>query len=372
MSRRVTLGSFAIGLVLAAGVAQAQGLYQQPVGLLGVEGRGFAFRPGLGISSLTQWSVPVVAAVPISSRVSADVSTRWARTALKGAGGASETVSGITDTQLRATYTLGRDLLVISGVANLPTGHRVDQNHIAVVGAASGDFLTLPVSQYSSGTNFTGGVALARRLGSFNVGLGASARVSAGYEPFKDLGLTYEPGIETRVQLAADALAGSSRFGGGITFSTFGTDNFQTPGGPTTSQAFQSGNRWIAELNYSGIVGAGILSVFGWDYYRSSGAIAGSPIAGSSQNLLTFGSSWRVATSRMVSFTPLAEYKQWSREGTLSGRMVSVRLDMDLSAGGRVSFQPFLRGDWGFVTNPADAHVGVQGWGTGVSARLFF
>ncbi len=371
MSRRA-IGSFAIGMLLAAGPIQAQGLYQRPVGLLGIEGRGFAFRPGLGITSLSQWSVPVVAAVPISSRFSADLSTRWAHTALKGSSGASETVSGMTDTQLRATYTLGRDLLVISGVANLPTGHRVDQNHAAVIGAASGDFLTLPVSQYSSGTSFTGGVALARRLGALNVGFGASARVSTSYEPFRGLGLTYDPGIETRVQLAADALAGSNRIGGGITFSTFGSDNFQTPGGTTTSQAFQSGSRLIAELNYSGVVGAGILTLFGWDYYRSSGALAGSPIAGSKQNMMDFGASWRVPTSRLVSLSPLMEYKQWSREGTLSGRLVSVRLDLDISGGGRVSLQPFLRGDWGFVTDPAGGHVSVQGWGTGLSARLFF
>ncbi|MBI4502211.1 MAG: hypothetical protein HY700_13750 [Gemmatimonadetes bacterium] len=366
-----------LAVVIAAGAwlaspARAQSLYPRPVGLSGVEGRGYAFRAGLGLRSFGQWSIPLVVAVPFTDRFSADVSTRWASTNLKGLIGSSETVSGMTDTQLRLAYTFGRDLLVVSAVANLPTGKKVDQSRIGVVGAASGDFLTMPVSQYGSGTSFTGGAALARRVGAVNFGLGASARKTSGYEPFDGVPLTYNPGLETRVQLAADATVGSGRIGGGLTLSTFASDNFTTPGGAGASQAFQSGNRLIAELSYSALLGAGMLSVYGWDFHRSAGKLASTAVVGSRQNIFDVGASWRVSTSRHVRITPLAEIKQWSRDSKLSGRLASFQLQLEIAAGPRFSIQPFGRTDWGFVTDAAQQHVTVQGWGTGLIGRLEF
>ena len=73
-------------------------------------------------------------------------------------------LSGLTDTQVRANYTFGQDLVVLTAGVNLPTGSStVAAEELEAASLIGSDFLTFPISGFGSGLGFTGGVAFARR-----------------------------------------------------------------------------------------------------------------------------------------------------------------------------------------------------------------
>jgi hypothetical protein len=112
-----------------AGPLAAQGntaLYSRWSGLSGFEYQSYHFTGNVGVTDASQWSIPVVVVAPIGRQMSLDLTTRLAHSEITG--GASETLTGLTDTQLRLLYTLGRDRAVASLSVNLPTGkHSLDQ-----------------------------------------------------------------------------------------------------------------------------------------------------------------------------------------------------------------------------------------------------
>jgi hypothetical protein len=336
-----------------------------PSALVGLDSRGYFFRPGAGARTVAQVTVPMVVIVPLSSDLTVDIGTRWAYTRLTSYSGAPEDLSGLTDTELRLGYMIGRDAAMASLVASLPTGRRtVSSDKFAVVGALGSDFLTLPVSSYGTGTSLTGGLAAARRLGGLNLGFGASARWSAEYSPFSDQQLTYKPGLETRLQVAGDGLVGSGRLTGGVTYSTFSNDNFTSAGATATvSQAYSPGARIITELSYATRLGNGTVRIFGWDFLRSAGATGGASVADSKENVADVGLNWRVVTSTVVTLTPGTEFRTWSQGGSLAGQQGSLQLTADIAAPAGLQLQTSARADWGFVVNTAAEHVTTQGWG---------
>ena len=87
-------------------------LYARVNLLSGWEVRGFTFDPGIGMKSVTQWNVPVVVVAPLGRRMSLDVSTYYVSGTVETYDGGTQTLSGMTDTQLRLLYTLSRDRLV--------------------------------------------------------------------------------------------------------------------------------------------------------------------------------------------------------------------------------------------------------------------
>ena len=76
------------------------------------------------------------------------------------------------------------------------------------------DFLAFPISNMGTGFGGTGGIALARPLGDWNLGVGASVRRSSQYDPF-DVGggpaLHYQPGNEYRARVGVDRAFGTGR-----------------------------------------------------------------------------------------------------------------------------------------------------------------
>src|SRR5205085_8080573 len=87
------------------------------------------------------------------------------------------------------------------------------------------DFLAFPISNMGTGFGATGGVAIARPLGTWNLGAGGSVRRSSSYEPFiADGGARphFQPGNEYRVRAGADHPFGTGRVTIGLTFSKFG------------------------------------------------------------------------------------------------------------------------------------------------------
>lgn len=354
--------------------AAGQGLYADPAAATGMVARGFHFRQGVGARTASQVMVPLAIAIPVGRQLSVEVASSWAWSRLTTYDGGEASLAGITDTELRAAWTVGRDRALFTLSANLPTGRgTLDAEDLTVVGAIGSNFLTFPVSSYGSGLSLTAGGALTQRAGGLNLGFGVSARVAGGYEPFEGLPIEYQPGLETRVQLAADALLGRGRVSGGVTFSTFGSDNFA--GNVTdvgVSQAYQPGSRWIFELGLIQPLGPGMLSLGLFDFLRGAAGADGTAVVGSRENIGGLGAEWRVAVGGGLAVAPGAELRQWWRDGGVAGRLTSLGLELEAALGARFALLPQLRTDFGFINGPSGQAVRVQGWTLGLMGQIEF
>ena len=213
----------------------------------------------------------------------------------------------------------------------------------------------------------TGGLAAATELGSWNVGIAGSLRMSGEYEPFSDLDTRYSPGTEARVKLGLDRLLGSSRLNVGFTFSTFGNDDFKDLGGGSSGQ-YQPGNRFIGELALSFLAGNGSITGYIWDYYR-----AAADSSSNKENILSIGASGSWPVGGSMRLEPLIESRFWSPEGG-NGKLFGAGAALRIPMGERFVISPSGRFDFGSTKYPpppvSDGSVhNITGWGFSVLLR---
>lgn len=357
------------GLLAAAFFLPAQ-LAAQGVGrisvLSGAELRTLNFDAGLGIKSVSEFVVPVGVVWPISSRVSVDVGTRYARASRTDEGGASASISGLTDLQARAVVQLVPDVLLLTLGANLPTGKtKLTTEELNVAGAIASDLIPFPVSSFGSGSNFTSGLALAVPLGGWALGLAGSYRVSGNYTPLSDTGATYKAGGETRLRVGLDRLAGQGRVSLGFTYSNFTKDEF------ADSPIFASGDRYISQASWSFPLGNVGVAVYAWDLYRAAGAVPGSLTTTEKQNIFTFGSAASVQVGRNV-LRPSFEFRRHMLGvQTLrpAGTLFSVGAKYQMPLGEKLSLLPAARFDGGKITAADGSSVSYRGFSFSVGLR---
>lgn len=260
------------GLVLASPLAaplDAQ-LYDQAGVRLGPQIVKYSFKAPLD-ETVTELAIPLFATVPLGGGFSMDVGTAYAQSKVEFAGGESQ-VSGPTDTQVRASWAMRGDRVVLTAGANLPTGKStVALNELPAASRIGNDFLSFPISNFGTGTALTGGLAVAQPLGAWNVGAGGSVRVASAFEPVRtDSGPLprYQPGNEYKVRVGLDRPVGAGQLAFGVTFSTFGQDEF---GG----SLYNTGDRLIAQAGITAPSRAGTFALSAWNMYRGEGEIAG-------------------------------------------------------------------------------------------------
>ena len=222
-------------------------------------------------STISQFAVPLAVAVPIGARFSFDVATAFATATFDVDGGDKSTISGLTDTQLRLNFTLPGDAIMITAGLNLPTGqYKVEEDKLAPAGQIGNDFLAFPVSSFGNGFGGTGGVALAKSLGSWNLGLGASFRKSFEFDAFESgsTTVTFTPATEIRVRGGLDRDIGGGRLMLGAVFSEFGEDRCEGCAGGTTAA---TGARIIGQAAIDKSVGGAQLYIGGWLVHRAEG-----------------------------------------------------------------------------------------------------
>ncbi|TFH55354.1 MAG: hypothetical protein E4G90_11915 [Gemmatimonadales bacterium] len=333
----------------------------------GFEAQQFGFGPQFGVRSLRQWAIPLAAVVPVG-RVSVDIGSRYAETTLERPDGSSLTVRGFTDTQVRGAYVLGEDAVILTLLANLPTGAAgLSAPEYAVLAAASSSFLSFPVNAYGSGASLTGGIATALPVGAWNLGVAGSLRLSGDFTPFRDAdgGFRYQAGIETRARLGADRLIGSSRLSIGLTFSTFSDDEFSSGAGATG--VYRPGNRVIGEISWTGAIGPVSVVGYLWDFLRLAGDSAGLG-ARNRENVFAAGTVVNVPMRRTISWSPSAEFR-WSRPEEGNGFLFEFTSAFRIKATRRLSIVPALRFDLGRLKEP-DPGIGHKVRGIGFSVFL--
>jgi len=279
---------------------------------------------------VTEMAFPLYALVPILPNFSVDIGTAFAMAKVENANtGSSSEMSGLTDTQLRANYTFGQDLVVLTAGVNLPTGSAtVDPSELEAATRIGSDFLTFPISGFGSGLGFTGGVAIARPVGNWNLGFGASLRQSGEYEPFRDEGGTatkFQPGPEYRARVGLDHPYGSGRMSFGLTYSKFGDDK-------ANAATFNSGDRFITEFAMSNALTERVdYSLVVWDLYRASGTLINGTPSGSGN--LTNGLMYFSVRSGSMSVEPSIETRLWTQQGSSTSYLGTFGIRMFVDRG---------------------------------------
>lgn len=342
-----------------------------PVGgvrfLSGLDARSVSFGAGLGLKSATEFAVPIGALWTVTPRLAFDFGVRYA-SASRTADDSLHTkasVSGLTDTQVRAVYQVVPDVVVLTVSANLPTGKtKLTSDELVAAGVMASDLIPFPVASFGSGANVTTGVAMAVPVGGWAVGLGGSYRLTSGYTPLAAVDSSYKPGGELRLRVGADRVVGQGRISLGFTFSTFADDAF---GG---NQIYRPGKRYITQGSWSFPLGNLGLALYAWDLYRNGGTVIVGGSTTEKQNVLAAGAAASVQIGRNV-LRPQIEYRIQSA-GVSSmaaiGHLLSLSARYQLPLTPRFTLLPAVRFDTGnLIYNGAT--IGLTGWGLTVGLR---
>ena len=225
--------------------------------------------------TIAELAIPLFVTISAGSRLSFDVGTAYANARVTSGAERSE-ISGLTDTQIRGTYTFGGDFVVLTAGVSLPTGESsVTLDQLVAAGRIGNDFLSFPVSEMGTGLAATGGIAVARPLGDWSVGAGLAVRRSRAYEPFDVPGQTfrYQPGNELRARLGVDRPVADGRLAVGVTYAAFGRED---AGG----SAYNTGDRVIAQGVLTGLVGTHEYTIAAYNVFRGPGEYASGERAG--------------------------------------------------------------------------------------------
>ena len=271
--------------------------------------------------TISQVVTPLAIVIPIGDRFSFDIATAWARSRVevKGDSASPSTVTGLTDTQLRGSYVFGQDAVVITAGLNLPTGQSTaNAEQFAAAQNISNDFLLFPIGTMGAGFGATGGIALARPIGAWNLGVGGSYRHSSDFAPFEyndGQKAHYQPGNELRTRIGVDRTFGASSAMFGATYSSFGDDQ-------SAGATFNTGNRLVFQGGYSTLVRNTSYALSAWNLTRTRGTRADGGDA-PTENITNVALSARFAV-RGVALEPMLETRHLARAAVGAGTSSSA------------------------------------------------
>ena len=343
---------------LVAASARAQSLAEPSQLFGGIQVRVFSFERIQTVRRLWQVAYPI-GAVTASGRFRFDLGTSFVSTGLTRIDSTSSRVDHLTDTQVRGAYVFGRDAVVATLSLNLPTGPRhATARDYTVIGAVSPTFLDFPVPAYASGFSATGGLAAAIPAGNWSLGLAGSLRISSRFEPYQDAAgpFVYKSGVEGRIRGGADGLVGSSRLTFGLTYSTFGDDQFGSGG--VLRGAYHPGPRWLAEAALLAPVGSSTLNLSLWSFRRLAGDTTGASTR-NKENLDAAELSVAIPIGSVILQPELSG--RVSRPQAGRAHLVGLGTSLQIPLGDRVTLTPTGRYDTGSVSDASDIRTGLTG-----------
>ena len=366
-------GTRVVGLLCFAAVAVSSRLLGQSLAngkqlFAGAEARSLTFDGLPGLRRLRQFGFPV-GAVATFGRFQADLGTAYVSTELLRVDSTHHSVAHLTDSQLRGSYVFGKDVLVATVALNLPTGPRhATPRDYTVLGAVSPSFLGFPVAAYANGFSVTGGLAAAIPAGQWSLGLAGSVRVSSQFTPYEDATgpVVYKPGLEGRIRGGADGLVGSSRLTAGLTYSTFGDDQFGTNG--TLRGLYHPGPRWLAEGGLAAPLGSTTLNLSLWHFRRTSGDTTGAS-ARNQENLTVGELTFSIPINPHFAIEPEISGRVSKPQSGL-GHMLGLGTAIRIKFSDHLTLSPIWRYDTGWVETGVGGRKHLQGWYGSVFLRL--
>lgn len=360
--------ALAISLLLAAPLSAQSPIYPEPNGGSGLQFRSFHFNSEFDLQSASQVVVPVFVGTPIGRSFFVDLTANYAKTTLRWLDGSKTSLSGLTDTQLRFSYTLGRDLAVISTSVNLPTGRSsITSQELSLLRSTAQDFLPFDVSNYGTSFGVTGGLVVARRVGDWSLGLAGSVRYVGTYEPFTDFSEDFSPGVESRMRLGLlRPIGDGTTVTAGFTFSTFGTDELRG----TNSFDYRSGNRYVGELGVSHLLGRSTLQFSGWTYFRAAGDSNNVGVPGARENLHYGRAAIVIPVTDRLQIDPSFETRIWVAGDDSDGQLYGIQIRARYSVSPNLTLAPSVRVDRGNIALAESGALPLTSSITGFGAAL--
>ena len=318
---------------------------------------------GASAKTVTQFSMPFVVVVPVTSRFNIDVATAYATSEVSTNGATVSSINGLTDTQVRANLTMGNDAVVFTVGANIPTGqYTIPEGRAEAAGQIGNDFLLFPVTSYGSGLSGTGGVAAARSLGNWNLGVAASFRKSTEFNAFdiSNKTFTFTPANEMRARVGLDRMIGNGRLTFGVSYSAFGNDI-------ADSTSYATGDRYIGQASLFMPLGSTDLYISGWNLYRASGQQLGGK--SDPENIADGSVALGFHVGELL-IEPSIEGRSWLDNGIKAGRLANAGLRLRFDAG-PFSVMPNATYQMGKVYSIIDGSgMDVTGWRASLMIRL--
>lgn len=298
----------------------------------------------VGIDQLSLRTIPLAAHLEPARWLRLDVLGAHAEGELVRTDGSTSSISGFTDTELRATIPFGSDrtTLAVTGVVVLPTGvESQSTEEVAVAGLVAADLLPLRISTWGGGASYGLSAAAARSLGEVSVGLSAGYRVANEYEPLEEGDFTFRPGSELRVRAAIDRnVRGQSKASLHVTLFTYDGDRLNG------ANLYSSGNRIQVVGSYAFPLGmSGSAVAYAGMMHRSRGTVVDPLRLGAlttaadlpSQQLYLLGTGGRLPLGRHR-LLPAVDLRLFRREdGVGQGYVVGVGTSAELRLSGIAS-----------------------------------
>jgi hypothetical protein len=342
------------------------------------------------IDHASQISFPLGVSVPVGQKWTVDLSAAYASSRVVLTGVDPElnttryTLSGLTDTRLRATGRLSSLISVTFGL-NVPTGKtNLTPEEYSAFRVLAAPALSFQVPRLGNGLSGTAGVVASRQLSEAWAGaLGVSYQVRGQYEPGALVAALsnpeYSPGDALRLSAGFDGLVGASRMTLGLSADIYSTsDEISDPaaGGAaiTTKLGPVFSADWQLRLTAPRFRE---LTVYAVDRYRtrySSGlaSIGSGPVDESSGNYLDLGTRGIIAAGRGTGVLAAINFRHQtglkSDDTIATAAMVSggVTLGLVRDLGRGYSVQPFIRGQLGTIKS-VDQSSTATGLGGGVA-----
>jgi hypothetical protein len=328
-----------------------------------------------GASSVSLITIPLAAQLRIANRGLIDVTAAFASGSLERADGSSASLSGPTDTELRASWPFeaGNLTVTVMGALTLPTGHgELTTEELEVAGVMASDLLPFRIASWGTGGGAALHLSVARATELLNYGASVSYRRSSEFSPIEGASANYRPGDELRVKAAVDrSVASGAKVSLQLTLSTFSDDALDG------EELYKSGTRIQGVGFYefpvagsSASIYAGVLrrsgSALNEDgVFRGSSALSVSP----SQTLVLAGSSLRARLGNRVA-TPSIELRALrSEDGIGQGWMASAGSTLELPIGISATLIPVARIRIGSLT-AADSNSSILGFEAGAGIRF--
>lgn len=360
-----------IALATACGFAWPGAARAQVAGASGASGvrfesYSFASPDSVDIKSVSLLTIPIAARARLAHNVEFSVDGAYATATLTRPGAQQEKLSGLTDTDVRLTYSLAADRIRLSAVGVVPTGKsELTATQMDLAGVIAADLLPFAISHWGSGGGVGVNAAFAAPVNeTTTLGVSGGYIVAREYSPLSQSTFAYRPGNQLQFRGAADHTFGSSAKGSlQVTYMHFGQD--QSAG----TNLYQAGDRLqgVGSLAFaSGTTGTGI--VYLGYLRRQQGQYTNVVTVTPAQDLVYAGTAFRQPVGGAV-LVPSVELRVLGNQaGVEQGTNIAAGTGLELNAGS-VVLVPSARLRFGTLTVRAGQKSGFTGLEAGFTLR---
>jgi hypothetical protein len=363
-ARELLLGA---GVTLtASGTLAAQVSDPRASAGVSLESYSFGSPDKVDVEKISLLTVPYAVRARLGDRWDVSVDGAYASATLRRRGGSQTSISGLTDTELRLTYSLKNDRVRLAAVALAPTGKsQLTAQEMDVTGVVAADLLPFAISNWGAGGGVGVNAAVAIPMNDeTSFGMSAGYVVAREYEPLQATSFAYRPGNQLLVRAAADRAMGSSaKASVQLTYLHYSQDRSQG------ANLYQAGDRLqgVGSLAFAaGATGTGI--VYAGYLRRQQGRYTDVVLVTPSQDLMYAGIGFRHPVSGVVLVPSLDVRVLGNEAGVEQGNTISAGAGVEVPAGG-LELVPLARARFGRLTVRAGQESGFTGLEIGLSIR---